>query len=283
MNPRIINSELIKSKLIQAMGELSFNLDPKVIASIKAHRELEDTELARDVLDSILENTDIASSEQIPLCQDTGTQVFFIDIGSHVLIEGQSLDKLINEAVAEAAQKYYLRRSIVSDPLFKRVNSGDNTPAIIHYNIIEGDELVITMAQKGGGAENMSRLYMMRPTASSEDIVQMVNQTVIEAGGKACPPLILGIGIGGNFETAALMAKQALFREVGSRHTDPEYADLELEILNRANATGIGPQGMGGKSTVLDVHIIKQACHIASLPLAVNLQCHSHRHRVIRI
>ena len=283
MKPRIIKSALIKTKVIEAIGKLSFDLDPKLLDSLKRQRQHEESELARDILDSILENSCIASNEHIPPCQDTGTQVFFVDIGAQVLIEGDNLNTIINQAVQAASQQFYLRRTMVSDPLFDRSNTGDNTPAVIHYNIVGGDQLLIHLAQKGGGAENMSRLYMLNPSSSRDDIIDLVVKTVVEAGAKACPPLILGIGIGGNFETAPLLAKRALFCDFEARNPEPFYAELEREIELRVNATGIGPMGMGGKCTVMAVHILQQACHIASLPLAVNLQCHAHRHREIRI
>lgn len=283
MSHRIINSDLIKARVIEAIGKLSFELDPKLLNCIRKLRQEEESEIALDILDSILENAEIARSEHIPPCQDTGTQVFFVDIGAQVCIEGASINTVINEAVQAASQQFYLRRTMVSDPLFNRSNSGDNTPAVIHYSIVEGDQLTIHLAQKGGGAENMSRLYMLNPSSSREDIIVMVVKTVVEAGAKACPPLILGIGIGGNFETAPLLAKRALFCEFDARNPEPFYAELEVEIAQRVNATGIGPMGMGGNCTVIAVHILQQACHIASLPLAVNLQCHAHRHLEIRI
>lgn len=283
MTCRSIDAELIRARLLEAIGKLSFEPDPALLQLIAELREREDSETARDILDSILLNAKLAAQDRIPTCQDTGSQVFFIEIGNRVQIEGPDLSTLIQTVVAEASQKYYLRRSMVKDPLADRSNSGNNLPAFIHYNVVEGDQLRIGIAQKGGGAENMSRLMMLSPGSGRNDIIEAVLQTVIEAGSKACPPLIIGIGIGANFETAPLLAKRALFRALGAPHPEQYYAGLEAEILKRVNATGIGPQGMGGNCTAVAVHILKQGCHIASLPLAVNLQCHAHRHLEIVI
>lgn len=283
MTPRVINAEYIKTKIIEAIGVLSFRSDPKLLNCIRAARQSETSEIARDILDAILDNAAIAANEQIPGCQDTGTLVFFVDIGSSVLIEGHGLTAIIHEAVAEASRKFYLRRSIVRDPLLDRTNTGDNTPAVIHLSLVDGDGLVIHIAQKGGGAENMSRLFMLNPSSGREEIISNVIRTVTEAGAKACPPLILGIGLGANFETAPLLAKRALFQDLEARNPVAYYAELEDEIKSRINSSGIGPMGMGGNCTVLAVHLLQAACHMASLPLAVNLQCHAFRHLGIRI
>ena len=275
---RTIDSSVIRDRVVEAYRKLSFELDGRLLESLKEAKQREREELAQSVLQDILDNAEIARAELIPPCQDTGTQVFFVELGQEVLITGKALEVTVNEAVSIASRENYLRASIVRDPLYDRTNTQDNNPAVFHVKLVPGESLSITIAQKGGGAENMSRLYMMSPVSTEQDIIDMVLKTVIEAGAKACPPLILGIGIGGNFESAPQIAKHALLRELGTPNDNARYAALEKQILVRLNESGIGAQGLGGSTTALAVHIEQAPCHIASLPLAINIQCHAHRH-----
>ena len=218
----------------------------------------------------------------LPSCQDTGLAVFFIDIGSDIEIEGglHKLNDYINDGTRKGYQEGYLRKSVVEHP-YKRVNTKDNTPAIIHYKLVPGDKLRIRYTAKGGGCENMSRICMMKPSDGREGIKKFVRETVLIAGANPCPPVMLGVGIGGDFEESALIAKEALFRKVGERHPDPDIAALEREILEEVNKTGVGPQGTGGTTTAIDVFINYAPCHIASMPVAVNVNCHAQRHRTV--
>eukprot|EP00130_Batrachochytrium_dendrobatidis_P008662 XP_006683537.1 hypothetical protein BATDEDRAFT_93294 [Batrachochytrium dendrobatidis JAM81] len=216
------------------------------------------------------------------MCQDTGTAVFIVELGQDCHITGGTLTDAINEGVRKGYGEGYLRSSIVHDPL-NRKNTSDNTPAIIHLHLVEGDELTIRMTAKGGGAENMSDLRMLKPSDGIEGIKKYILDVVRVAGPNACPPLVVGIGIGGNFERCAYLAKKSLFRPIGIHHSDPEIAALEKELISEINRLGIGPQGMGGTTTALDVKIEVEACHIAALPVAVNLNCHASRHQEITI
>jgi fumarate hydratase subunit alpha len=229
------------------------------------------------ILEQCVENAQIASERRVPLCQDTGLAVFFIRIGSGVQIDGGSLEAAVNEGVRRGYADGYLRKSVLTDPLFDRKNTGTNTPAILHTEIIDGDELTITIIPKGGGAENSSAIKMLSPSAGVEGVVDFVVDAVLQAGGNPCPPVVLGVGIGSNFEGCALLAKKALLRPVGDPNPDPRYAALEQRILSEVNATGIGPQGLGGNTTAFAVHIEYAPCHLASLPVAVNVNCHIHR------
>lgn len=278
MGYRYLSAEEIETKLIAAIGEITYQPDPAIKPALLNVYDEETAELPRDVLASIITNIEIAPEDKIPLCQDTGTFVLFAYVGNELIITGQPLQEIVNSALIKATAKYYLRTSILSDPLFQRVNTGNNAPAILHIRIVQGDSLVLHLAQKGGGAENKSRLKMFNPSATDEHIVQFAVETVIRAGAQACPPLILGLGIGGSFETCALLAKEALFLPLKQANYDPLYAALEDKILKAVNETGIGVQGMGGNCTALAVHIATAPCHIASLPVAINLQCHAHRH-----
>ncbi|MDR0952764.1 MAG: fumarate hydratase [Elusimicrobiota bacterium] len=232
---------------------------------------------AKKILNLCLENADIAKKELIPLCQDTGTAVLFVEIGSDLCIEGD-INKAIESGVAQGYKDGYLRKSIVSDPLFLRKNTKDNTPPVVHYSFVKGNKLKLTLMLKGAGSENNSRLTMLTPAATVEDIENFVLETVKLAGSKACPPLVVGIGIGGNFETCALLSKKALAREIGRFNKDKRYASLEKRLLSKINKLNIGPLGLGGKNTALFVSVEFAPCHMASLPLAVNIGCHSNRH-----
>ncbi|MDD3234942.1 MAG: fumarate hydratase [Candidatus Cloacimonetes bacterium] len=283
MNTRLVKDSEVEQRVFEAIQFITFNLDPNIKPILDKAYLNEQDPLAKDVLTSIITNIGLAKTNLIPLCQDTGTLVVFAELGNRVLIEGKTLEQAINKALARATETCYLRATVLSDPLFNRVNLGTNLPAIVHTKIVEGSELHLNIAQKGGGAENMSRLKMFNPSACPQDIIDYVVETVSLAGSKACPPLIVGVGIGGNFEQCALLAKKALFVDIYAKHPDPSYRDMEKDMLIAINETKIGAQGMGGNLTALAVHIMTAPCHIASLPVAVNLQCHSHRHLAITI
>jgi len=256
--------------------ETNFNLPEDVRRSIRAAYEREDSGTGKEILDLIMRNFEIAGAERIPVCQDTGAACVFVEYGQEVNVEG-SLEDAINEGVRQGYVQGYLRKSIVGDPL-RRENTGDNTPAMIHYDIVPGDKLKITVAPKGFGSENMSRIAMLLPSDGIEEIKAFVLETVELAGPNPCPPIIVGVGIGGTFDKAPLIAKKALLRETDDAHPDPFYARLEGELLDAINALGIGPQGYGGRTTALAVKVAAMATHIAGLPVAVNINCHAARH-----
>ncbi|MGB9660722.1 MAG: fumarate hydratase [Moorellaceae bacterium] len=239
--------------------------------------EREESALGKEILRLLQENARLAASTGEALCQDTGTAVVFLELGQEVRLTGGDLYEAINEGVRRGYSKGYLRQSMVDDPLIRK-NTGDNTPAIIHVEIVPGSDLKITVAPKGGGSENSSGLTMLKPADGREGVIKYVLEVVETAGANPCPPVIVGVGLGGNLEKAAFLAKKALLRPLGTRHPEAHIAELEKEILERINATGIGPQGLGGRITALDVHIEIYPTHIASLPVAVNLQCHAARH-----
>ncbi len=261
------------------------NLPPDAIDALKKAIEKEKSPVSREVLKQILENAEIASSETRPLCQDTGLAVFFVKVGEDVKIEGGTLKGAINQGTEEAYRENYLRAS-TCEP-FSRANLKDkigyNLPAIIHFDLVEGDKIEIEYAAKGGGSENVSRATVLPPASGKEGIIQFVKEVVSNGGGNPCPPLTVGVGIGGTFEKSAISSKHALFRDIGSKNPDPELAELEAILLEELNKLGIGAMGMGGTQTVLAVHIEANPCHIASLPVSVNIQCHSSRHSHITI
>lgn len=267
----------ITSLVAEMCREANIFLRYDVIAALRKALTEEESPSGKAVLQQLLENIDIACCEQIPLCQDTGVAVFFVEWGQEVLLTGGTLEKAINEGVRKGYREGFLRKSVVTDPL-KRVNTGDNTPAIIHTTIVPGEKVKITFAPKGGGSENMSALKMLKPSDGLEGVVDFVVNCVREAGPNPCPPVVVGVGIGGTFEKVALIAKKALLRPLGRPHPQPFYADLEQNILKKINNLGIGPQGFGGRITALAVHIEIFPAHIASLPVAVNLNCHAARH-----
>ena len=262
--------------------ESNYTLGEDVLNAFHAALKSEKSNTGRDVLNQLIDNANIATQERVPMCQDTGTAVFIVEIGQDCHITGGTLTDAINEGVRKGYSDGYLRNSIVHDPL-NRKNTSDNTPAIIHLNLIEGDALTIRMTAKGGGAENMSDLKMLKPSDGIEGIKEYILDIVKVAGPNACPPLVVGVGIGGNFERCAFLAKKSLFRQIGIYHSDPDIAALEKELISEINRLGIGPQGMGGTTTALDVKIEVEACHIAALPVAVNLNCHASRHQEITI
>lgn len=240
--------------------------------------ERESLPLAQAVMQDIKKNAELAAQKKMPICQDCGMAVVFVKLGQELQVTGGSLREAIDLGVRRAYQEGYLRKSVVRDPLFERKNTGDNTPAIIHWDIVPGHDIEITISPKGMGSENMSRIWMLKPADGAEGVMKAVVNTVDSAGSNPCPPVVVGIGIGGNFETAPLAAKQALVREDGMRNQNPRYAAMELELLKRINSLGIGPGGCGGRTTALDVRIEVLPTHIAGMPVAVNLCCHALRH-----
>lgn len=253
-------------------------LPDDVLQVMKNAEKNETSALGKSFLNQCIENADIARNEAMPICQDTGFAVFFVEIGQDVVLDEGTWDEAVNEGVRQGYTDGYLRKSIVCDPLFDRKNTRDNTPAVIHYSFAEGDKVRIVFAPKGGGSENMSAIKMLKVSEGRQGIVDFVVNSVINAGGNPCPPTVVGVGIGGTFEKCAFLAKKALLRKVGEPNADERYAELEREILEKINASGVGPQGLGGITTALAVHIEFHPCHIASLPCAVNLNCHAARH-----
>jgi fumarate hydratase subunit alpha len=251
-----------------------------VRSALEAGVALETRSLARNTLLRILENADVAAEKRLPMCQDTGLAVFFAEVGQDVHIDGGLLDDAINDGVRAGYEQGLLRASVAPDPI-RRGNSGDNTPAVIHTRLVAGERLRLQFLAKGGGCENMSRFKMLAPTDGVEGIVEFVVETAVLAGPNACPPIVVGVGIGGSFEWSAVLAKQSLLRPVAQRSHLPHVAELEDRIQQAINASGIGPQGYGGKTTSLAVHIEIAACHIASLPVSVNIECHAHRHQEV--
>lgn len=276
---REVNASLITETVSRLFQEANYHLPEDVLAALKRAQSAEESDRGREVLERILENADIAAQGELPLCQDTGTAIVFIEIGQEIHVTGTDLNTAINDGVRQGYKASYLRKSIVHQPFSERRNSRDNTPAVIHTEIVPGSSLKISVMSKGGGSENMTRLAMLTPAQGRQGIIDFVVSTVDEADGAPCPPVIVGIGIGGTAEKAALLAKKALLREVGEPNADPEVAGLEKEILELINNLGIGPMGYGGRITALAVHAEVFPSHIASLPVVVNLQCHSARHR----
>ncbi len=268
-------TEQVKTMCIQANTELGKDVVDKLEDALKK----ETSPVGCDVISQIIENADIARDETLPMCQDTGFAVFLVELGSNVEIVNGSLENAIQEGVRAGYREGYLRKSIC-DPL-SRENTGDNTPAVIHVKLIEGDKLKIVFAPKGGGSENMSRIAMLKPADGLTGIKDFVIETVERAGANPCPPIIVGVGVGGTFEKSAILAKEALLRPVGSKNPNPRWAETEEDLLKRINALGIGPMGLGGRTTALAVHINTHPCHIASLPVAVNIQCHAARHKEV--
>ncbi len=278
--------EILAATITDAVADLcievNHRMQPDMLAALEQARAAEESPLGRRVLDQILENARVAREAWYPICQDTGQAVVFIDIGQDVHVTRGALGDAVQEGVRRGYAEGYLRRSVVANPL-RRENTGDNTPAIVYYDVVPGDRVQIGMIAKGAGCDNMSRLEMLTPAAGPQAMETFVVETVERAGPNASPPVVVGVGIGGTFEKAALLAKRALLRPVGAPHPDPEMSGLELRLLDRINALGIGPAGFGGRVTALAVHVEGHATHIASFPVAVNLDCHSHRARRIEI
>jgi len=279
---RFIEYDEIVDAVAKLCVESAHELGRDVLAALKSASKAESNPDAAAILEQLVENAHIAAREKIPLCQDTGLAVVFVEQGGEVAIRakaGKTLFDAIDEAVAAGYERGYLRKSVVAEPIGRRRNTQTNTPAIIHYRIVPGDSLKISVMTKGGGCENKSRFRMFRPTAGREKIIEWVVEVVRQAGADACPPFVVGVGIGGDFERCCLLSKKALLRNLGERNSDEYYAALEADILSAVNSLGIGPQGLGGETTALAVLVEAAPCHIASLPVAVNIDCHSHRHK----
>lgn len=254
------------------------HLPEDVKCAIRSCRSCEDGAIAQGILDNIIENFEIADRECVPICQDTGMACVFLEIGQDVHLYGGDLTEAVNEGVRRGYAKGYLRKSVVADPV-RRGNTGDNTPAMLYTEIVPGDQVRITLGPKGFGSENMSAIRMFKPSAGIEGIKDFILETVENAGPNPCPPIVVGVGIGGTFDKAALLAKKALMRPLGSSHPDPYYAALEQEMLEKINALGIGPQGFGGKTTAIGLNIETLPTHIAGMPCAININCHVTRHK----
>jgi fumarate hydratase subunit alpha len=271
----------VRNKIKDLVQEANFELQDDVVAVVKEMEEKEESSAGKAVFQQILENAQIAKDEKLGLCQDTGLAVFFVELGEDVELNKDdglgSLREAITTGVITGYEEGYLRKSVVEDPI-RRKNTGDNTPAYIHWELVPGDVFKVIFVAKGGGAENMSAIRMFAPAAGQQGIEDFVVETADKGGSNPCPPIVVGVGVGGNFEYSALLAKKALLRKpLGSHNPDPFYEDMEKRLLERINNLGIGPQGMGGRCTSLAVHVEAFPCHIASMPAAVNIQCHSHR------
>ena len=273
-----INLEKVISEVERLCTESNYFLDEKIMDRLKKAFDTEVSDTGKNILGQIIENDEIAGEEQVPMCQDTGLTVVFLEIGTGVKISGD-IYEAVNEGVRRGYKNGYLRKSMVRHPL-DRINTKDNTPAVIHTKLIPGsDKLKIIVAPKGGGSENMSMVKMLKPSDGAEGVKKAVLDAVLNAGGNPCPPIIVGIGLGGSFEKAAILAKEALLREIDDESDNPADRELEKDLLELINKTGIGPMGLGGKNTALAVKVNSYPCHIASLPLAVNINCHSARHK----
>ena len=278
---REIKSSDITKKLKEGLLEIASVLPRDVMNRLVELRDKEKWPLAKETITTIIDNDNLAQRDSVPMCQDTGMVICFVKIGQDVHVDG-SIKDAINQAVREAYTDGYLRKSVVKDPI-DRVNTKDNTPAIIHFEIVEGDIFEIAFAAKGFGSENMSKQKMLKPADGLEGVKKFILETVETAGPNPCPPIVVGVGIGGDFEKSCIMAKESLMRDIDDYNKDPFYADLEKELLEKINELGIGPQGFGGKTTALRVFINTHPTHIAGLPVAVNIQCHAARHKVISL
>jgi fumarate hydratase subunit alpha len=278
---KVVKLSEVRDRIKNLVQEANFELQDDVLKVIKDMAEKEESPAGKEVFNQIFQNADVARQEKLGLCQDTGLAVFFVELGEDVKLDKDdglgSLRQAITEGTRLGYKEGYLRKSVVEDPV-RRKNTGDNTPAYIHWELVPGDAFKLTFIAKGGGAENMSAIRMFAPAAGLEGIEDFVVETADKAGSNPCPPIIVGVGVGGNFECAPLLAKKALLRKpLGSHNPDPFYADMERRLLERINNLGIGPQGMGGRITALAVQVESFPCHIASMPAAVNIECHSHR------
>jgi fumarate hydratase subunit alpha len=276
---RSIGVEVIIKTVADLFIDANYHLTPDVLAALQSVAKTEESSIGKSILQNLVKNAEIASLGQVPLCQDCGSAVVFLEIGQDVHIVGGDLYKAVNQGVKIAYDEGYLRKSILVQPFSERVNTQDNTPAIIYVDIVPGDKVKIIAVPKGGGAENMSRLGMLTPADGREGVINFVLKTVEEAGSNPCPPLIVGVGIGGTAEKALLLAKKSLIRKLGDHNPDNEVAELENELLIKINQLGIGPMGYGGKTTALAVNVDVWPAHLASLPVGVNLNCHCSRHK----
>jgi fumarate hydratase subunit alpha len=274
---REIGSSEITRVVRELCMEICYTVPEEMVTLVKRAREREESALGRQVLDLLIRNQELAAEGEYPYCQDTGYTVIFMDIGQDVHVTGADLYDAVNEGVGTGYKDGYLRGSIVLDPLFNRRNTGDNTPAFIHTRVVAGDQIRIQVDAKGAGSENMGKHAMLKPSQGIEGVKRFVLEAVAESGPNACPPGIIGVGVGGDFEMSAVIAKKALMRKVGQPNPDPQIAELEAELYEKCNALGLGPEALGGTQTVLAVHVETMATNIASLPVAVNIECHAHR------
>ena len=272
-------TEAVKAMCITA----NYDLPQDVYGALVEAKEAEESPVGKEVLGQLIDNADIAAADRVPICQDTGFAVVFAEVGQDVHLAGGDFEAAVNEGVRQGYGEGYLRRSVAEEPAHSRRNTKDNTPAILHTSIVPGDKVRLTMMAKGGGAENMSSLNMLKPSQGWPGMVDAVVETVSKAGSNPCPPVIIGVGIGGTIDMVTVLAKKALLREIGSIHPDPRIAGMEAELLEKINALGIGPQGLGGSTTALAVFIVEMPCHIASMPMAVNVQCHAQRHKTVEL
>jgi fumarate hydratase subunit alpha len=277
---RELHVDQVAEAVSNLVMEANYVLEPDVVAALEKARGDERSAAGLAVLDQLVENADLARTERVPMCQDTGSALVFLEVGQDLHLVGGDLYEAVNRGVRKGYTEGYLRKSMLDDPL-RRKNTGDNTPAFIYTDIVPGDQLRIRIATKGGGAENMGQLKMLPPSAGWEGAKRFIVEAVAAAGPNACPPLVVGVGIGGNFDKVALLAKKALLRPVGEPNPDPEWAAREQELLTEINKLGIGPMGLGGRVTAFAVHIETLPCHITALPVAVNIDCHAHRHKEV--
>ncbi|MBI4833788.1 MAG: fumarate hydratase [Planctomycetes bacterium] len=279
---REIKTDIITSTIKKICMDAAYFIPEEVQQALKDSIKKEESTVGKEVLAQLVKNNELARNKQMPICQDTGTAVIFIELGQDVCLKGGYLYDAINEGVRQGYTEGYLRKSITIDPL-NRKNTGDNTPAVIHTELVPGEKLKITFIAKGGGSENMGKLIMLPPSAGIAGVKKFVVETIKTAGSNPCPPIVVGIGIGSTFDGVAVLAKRALLRPLGTANPDPYYAKLEQELLTDINNTGIGPSGLGGRITALAVHIERASCHITALPVAVNLNCHAARYKTITI
>ena len=279
MNTRQIEASEITLAVKKMFMDCNYFIGDDILSAIKSSYEEESLPVAKDVLKQLIDNHEIASSEEIPICQDTGMAVLFVEYGDKVTVANGSFTDAVNEGVRRAYIDGYLRKSVVSDPVFDRINTKDNTPAVIHTQIVPGDKIKITAGGKGFGSENMSAVKMLTPSAGVEGVKKFILDTVAHAGPNPCPPMVIGVGIGGTFEKAAELAKRATMRRIDTSNPDKRYAELEKELLEEVNKMNIGPAGLGGKTTALGLNIETYPTHIAGMPVAVNICCHASRHR----
>lgn len=283
MEIRRISAQTVTNTVKQLFLDCNYFIGDDVMCALKKAKEKEESPVGKSVLAQIIENNEIAANEQIPLCQDTGMAILFVEYGDKVVIEDGSFDDAVQEGVRQAYEQGYLRKSVVTDPVFDRVNTKDNTPAIIHTTIVKGDKIKITAGGKGFGSENMSAIKMITPSYGVEGVKDFILDTVRTAGPNPCPPIVVGVGIGGTFERCAQLAKKATFRNIDSQNPDPRYAQLEVEMLEKINKMGFGPAGLGGNTTAIGVNIETSPTHIAGMPVAVNICCHAARHKSAEI
>lgn len=283
MEIRKIKADTVTKTVKQLFMDCNYFIDDSITKALKDFREKEKSPVGKNVLSQLLENNEIAAKEQIPICQDTGMAVLFVEYGDKVVIEDGSFKEAVEQGVREAYDEGHLRKSVVTDPVFDRINTKDNTPAVIHTEIVPGDKIKFLVGGKGFGSENMSAIKMLTPSYGAEGVKDFILETVKKAGPNPCPPIVVGVGIGGTFEKAAQLAKKATFRPIDTKNPDPRYARMEDELLEKINRMGFGPAGLGGNTTALGVNIETYPTHIAGMPVAVNICCHAARHKEAEI